>query len=74
MKRDLKGNRFANLDDVEAAVDEQITLIPSRDFHECSTPRSFKAFRAGEQNVSCTKEQTLCGTDVLRSANGFSKF
>ncbi len=35
VKRELKGNRYATLDEAEAAVDEQIGLIPSRDFHEC---------------------------------------
>ena len=35
VKRELKGQRFGSLDEVEAAVDEQISQIPSRDFHEC---------------------------------------
>ncbi len=35
VKRELKGNRYPTLDEAEAAVDEQIGLIPSRDFHEC---------------------------------------
>ncbi len=35
VKREMKGQRFGSLDEVEAAVDEQISLIPSRDFHEC---------------------------------------
>ena len=35
VKRELKGRRFASLDEVEREVDNQIALIPARDFHEC---------------------------------------
>lgn len=35
VKREIKGNRFATLDDVENEVDHQISMIPARDFHEC---------------------------------------
>ena len=35
VKRDLKGNRYSTLEELEAAADDQIALIPSKDFHEC---------------------------------------
>ncbi len=35
LKRDLKGRRFANLDDLEAAVDTEIGLITSEEYKDC---------------------------------------
>ncbi len=35
IKNPLRGRRFANLDDLEEAVDRQIGLIPSADFAHC---------------------------------------
>ncbi len=35
LKRGLKGRRFPSLDALEAAVDHEISLIPSQDYEDC---------------------------------------